>query len=218
MFSPLPDNGCMTHLGIILVGGGGHAQVVLDALLENATSVRGFVDDRANCPLAGVVDRLGGLETLNEDARVLLCIGDVATRRRVLGVLAGARIVGPVIHPSAVVSPSASIAEGAFVGPGAIINADARIGAHAIVNSGAIVEHDCRVGENTHVAPGAVLGGGVEVGSDSLVGMGSRVLPGVSIGTGSIIGAGAVVTVDVGDGETVVGVPGRVVVGDWERQ
>ena len=195
--------------GIILIGGGGHAKVVFDALRENDAVVSGFVDDSAHCALSGVLEHLGAVGGVDRDQPVIVAIGDVATRRRVLGEISGARMSGPVIHPSAVVSPSALLGDGVFVGPGAIINADARIEAHAIINSGAIVEHDCRIGINTHVAPGCVLGGGAVVGDDTLVGLGSRVLPGVKIGAGCVVGAGAVVIESVEAGVMVVGVPGR---------
>ncbi len=204
----------MTRHGIILVGGGGHAKVVFDALRAADAAVLGFVDDRRDCPLSGQLEHLGPIESLGDGAEVIIAIGDVATRRgvlvRMLERLGGVRVTGPVIHPSAVVSPSAALGEGVLIGPGVIVNADARIESHAIVNSGAIVEHDCRVGENAHVAPGCVLGGGVVVGEDTLVGLGARVLPGVVIGRGCVVGAGAVVVGGVGDGETVVGVPGKV--------
>jgi hypothetical protein len=69
-------------------------------------------------------------------------------------------VLRSVVHPAAVVAPSATIGAGTLVMPGAVVNAEARIGANAIVNSGAIVEHDCEVGEGVHIAPGAVLCGG----------------------------------------------------------
>jgi acetyltransferase-like isoleucine patch superfamily enzyme len=43
------------------------------------------------------------------------------------------------------------------------------------------------------------------------IGSGATILCGVTIGEGAMVGAGAVVTRDVQDGETVVGVPARVV-------
>lgn len=198
--------------GIILIGGGGHAKIVFDACRASDTLVRGFCDDHSPSPLSGSAEHLGKIQDAQSlDAPIIIAIGHVTTRRRVLNTrFSDARITAPVIHSSAIVSPSASIAEGVFVAPGAIVNADARIDAHAIINSGTIIEHDCRVGENTHVAPGTVLGGSVCVGIDTLVGIGARVLPGISIGNGCVIGAGAVVTRDVGNGETVVGVPGCV--------
>ncbi|HEU4691567.1 MAG TPA: hypothetical protein VFS23_24560, partial [Vicinamibacterales bacterium] len=42
------------------------------------------------------------------------------------------------------------------------------------------------------------------------IGSGATILCGITIGEGAMIGAGAVVTRDVGAGETVIGVPARV--------
>jgi UDP-perosamine 4-acetyltransferase len=121
----------------------------------------------------------------------------------------GAHGLAIIVHPSAVVSPSALIDHGVFIAPGAIVNAGAHVGRGAIVNSGAIVEHDCRIGECAHIAPGAILGGNVTVGPAALIGLGARVLPGVTIGQGAVVGAGAVVIENVSDGATVRGVPAR---------
>ncbi|NVB78331.1 MAG: hypothetical protein HOV81_08050, partial [Kofleriaceae bacterium] len=43
----------------------------------------------------------------------------------------------------------------------------------------------------------------------SYIGLGARVRDHISIGTRATVGMGAVVVGDVGDGETVVGVPAR---------
>ena len=202
----------MSARGILLIGGGGHAKVVFDTIRASGMGVIGYCDDNAHSAMSGTLEYLGAIGGASgHDAPVVIAIGDVGTRRRFIGELgSGARVAEPIIHPSAVVSASAELGEGVLVGAGAVINADARVGSHVIINSGVIVEHDCRIGENVHVAPGTVLGGGVSVGSDSLVGIGARVLPGVVVGAGCVVGAGAVVTRDVGDGETVVGVSGRV--------
>ena len=200
----------MPQAGIILIGGGGHAKVVYDTLQSSAQNVRGFLDDRTRCPLASTIPHLGPINQLDSDHEVILAIGDIGTRQRLLPRLADARLAGPVIHETAVVSSSASLGEAVFVGPGAIINADARFDRHAIINSGAIIEHDCRIGYNTHIAPAAALGGAARIGDNTLVGIGARILPGIEIGSGCTVGAGAVVTRHVPDNTRVVGTPARI--------
>lgn len=114
-----------------------------------------------------------------------------------------------VVHPSAVVSSSTKIQEGAQIMAGAIVQPGVQIGVNSIVNTGAIVDHDCIVGEHCHLAPGSTLSGGVTVGSETHVGVGATVIHGVTIGRSVLIGAGSVVVRDVPDGSKVVGVPAR---------
>lgn len=153
-------------------------------------------------PIAG--ERVASL--LAEGAVAHAAVGDGALRLQWMSALASARFKA-IIDPSAIVSVSAQIAEGVFVGPRAIINARATIEAAVIVNSGAIVEHDCIIGRGSHVSPGAILCGTVTVGALTHIGAGAVVLPGIRIGQRARVGAGAVVTKDVDDGSTVVGVP-----------
>ncbi len=113
------------------------------------------------------------------------------------------------IHPTAVVSPSASIGAGVFLGPLSVVNAGASIGVNTILNTGAIVEHDCRIGDHAHVATGARLASTVQVGRLAHVGAGATVKQCVRIGEGAIVGAGAVVVGEVEPWTTVAGVPAR---------
>ncbi|MEO1008630.1 MAG: NeuD/PglB/VioB family sugar acetyltransferase [Planctomycetota bacterium] len=196
----------MQH-GLLLIGGGGHARVVADAARAAGVELRGFADDDLEARVPGLA-HLGPLAAHHDAAGPwILCIGDVATRARVLDRLgAGARAV---VHPSAVVSPSADIEAGAFVGPGAIVNADARVGPHAIVNTAAVIEHDAVVAANAHVGPRAVLCGGIRVGRDTLIGAGAVLPPGVQVGDGAVVAAGAVAIRDVPPSARVAGVPAR---------
>jgi acetyltransferase-like isoleucine patch superfamily enzyme len=219
------------RLGDLLVlGAGGHGQVVAEAAHVQGWRVVGFLDDQI--PVGQVVGRWGVVnQNDHTTAAVIVAIGDNAVRGQLQqrtapgnapgnapGITPGSapapapgRVMATVVHPTACVSPSAVLGAGVFVGPHAIINAQAVIADGVIVNSGAIVEHDCRIGAFAHIAPGAALGGGVQVGSHTLVGLGSSLLPGVRIGDRAIIGVGAAVVRDVPAHVTVVGVPARII-------
>ncbi|MFO0834769.1 MAG: NeuD/PglB/VioB family sugar acetyltransferase [Phycisphaerales bacterium] len=206
-------------MNLVLLGGGGHALVVAEAAALAGYFVTGFYDDRTDAVLARRVAavRLGSLDDfLNADGATayIITIGDTATRaaleHRVRRGRPATRACRAIVHPRAIVSPSAELGAGVFVGPGAIVHSFAQVGEHAIINSGAIVEHECKVGEHAHIAPGAVLGGNVSVGRATLLGIGSRVIPRVKVGNECVVGSGAVVIRDVPDRARVVGVPARV--------
>lgn len=115
-----------------------------------------------------------------------------------------------LIHPTARVSRTAQIGEGAVISAGAIVAAHARIGRHVIVNRGALIGHHTALGDYVTVGPGANIGGCCDVGEATYIGIGAIVLDKLGIGTHSIVGAGAVVTKAVADRVQVMGVPARV--------
>ncbi len=209
---------------VILLGGGGHGVVVGDAARAAGYLVAGCLDDEpgiaGNVELAGL-KWLGGLDDLAEvsselsdDLLIHVAFGDGVLRRQWLEhahTSCPDASLTPIIHPSSIVSPSATIEDGAFIGPLAIVNARARIGRGTIVNSGAIVEHDCIIGPFAHIAPGAIQLWAATVGDDAMVGSGAKVLPGVEIGADCTLGSGAVATANLSPGTTATGVPARAV-------
>ena len=203
----------------VVLGGGGHAQVVIDCLLssEDATPVAVLdphcsAADVLGVPVEGGDEQLSELVASGVDGFVVGVghVGDPGLRRRLFE-LGRAHGLFPVtlIHPSASVSPFAVLDDGAQVMAGAVVHPGAVIGENALINTRAVVEHDCEVGDHAHVASGAVLAGNVRVGEGGLVGAGATVIQGVRIGEGAVVGAGAVVRQNVAPGTTVVGVPAR---------
>lgn len=196
---------------LVIIGAGGHGHVVADAVDPARWRLLGFADEHpedvtdAAHPLIDVDDEQAAA------AHFIVAVGDNTQRRRLFEQwLARGRVAGSVIHPSAIVSRSATLGGGVFIAPASVVNARAVVGDDVILNTGCIVEHDCVVGAHTHVAPRATLAGGVSVGESCLIGVGACVLPGVTVGAHAIVGAGAVVTRDVPARATVVGVPARV--------
>lgn len=209
------------RLRCVILGGGGHAEVVIEALMLEKAAVPWIVLDSNEAlwgtHLSGVLigggdERLPGLK----DEGVMSFVvglggtGDNGPRRRLF---AYAQKVGvcplTVRHPTAICSPSAWVGEGTVVLAGCIVGAHATLGSNVIINSGAIVEHDCRIGDHVHIASGAVLASAVSVEEGAHIGAGAVVRQGIRIGAGAIVGAGAVVIRDVGPGQTVGGVPAQ---------
>jgi UDP-perosamine 4-acetyltransferase len=206
---------------VVGIGAGGHARVLLDMIRAiGAWEIVGLLDmdERLWGRDVDGVTVIGGDSRLAElyqsgVTHAFIGIGssgESGPRKRAFNLVTGLgfRVV-QILHPSAAVSPAATLGPGAAVMASAVVNTGSRIGVNVIINTGAIVEHDCVVDDHAHIATGSRLGGGVHVGEGSHIGIGASIRQRISIGRGSIVGAGAVVVEDVPDGMVVVGVPAR---------
>lgn len=207
----------MSSISFVIFGAGGHAKVVADLVRACGHDVTGFIDTtqsaRKGESFAGSVI-LGGMEEARAHGatHAALGFGDNASRLALAGQLLQSGWQMPVlIHPSAVVSPSAEISDGTVIFATAVVQAAARIGKACIVNTAAIVEHDCDLADGVHLAPRSCLCGTVRIGRATFVGAGTVVREKITIGSGAKLGAGSVVVKNVADGSMAYGVPARVV-------
>ncbi|HXG05471.1 MAG TPA: acetyltransferase [Candidatus Binatia bacterium] len=208
----------MKRLRLAVVGGGGHARVVIDSA-ERAGRYRitAVFDDDPFARGRSVQGHpiVGGIEQLLRRwrdwcAAAVVAVGDNQTRCTVSQRLVEHGIpLATVVHPASVVAADAGLGPGSVVMALAVLNPGAVVGTGAVINTAASVDHECIVGDWTFIAPGARLAGGVRVADLAFVGTGASVIPGRRIGRGARVGAGAVVVRDVPDGVTVVGVPAR---------
>lgn len=204
----------MSVPAIVVYGGGGHGRVLLDLLRAlGRYDVVGVVDDHLR-PGDDVLGApvLGGSEVLAElrAREVTLAvngiggIGRIQSRIEVFDRLAAAGFSCPsLVHPRAVVEPSATLADGVQVLALAYVGSAATIGFGSLVNTAAVVNHDCVLGHCANVSPGGLLAGQVALGDRAMVGMGATLNVGVRVGDGSLIGNSAVVKADVDDGAVV---------------
>lgn len=204
---------------VLIIGAGGHGQVVADILLAAQSTGStlhplGFLDD--DVTLAGqtplglpVLGTASDASTVEHDG-IVVAIGDNTVRQEIFErlVAAGERLVR-VVHPSATIGSNVEIGAGTVVCAAAVVNPGSRVGSNVILNTGCIVEHHCFVGDNAHIAPRACLGGEAQIGAGAFLGIGSVILPGICIGEQSVIGAGAVVISHVAERVVAVGIPAK---------
>lgn len=209
----------MSTSDIVILGGGGHAKVLISVLRRLRTyAIVGYTAPEDNgvvleVPYLGTDDVLEAVRAARPFCAAVVGIGTVrpsplrAERRRWLETLGFA--LPPIVSPAATVNECVSIGEGTVVFDGVVINPGCRIGDCVILNTHCTVEHDCTVEDYVHVAPGATISGGVRVGAGSMIGAGATVIHSVSICEGCLIGAGATVTENISEPGVYVGTPVR---------
>jgi len=206
-------------LPLIVVGGGGHAKVLISTLLLQHRSVLGFVDPKPLLPpllgIAHLGDDCAAFLHPPDQVRLVNGVGSIDStvlRRAVYEKFRERQYVfDTVIHPSAIIAPEVHIEDGVQIMAGAVVQPGSRLGANVIINTGARVDHDCVIDAHSHVAPGVTLSGHVYIGKGAHVGTGASIIQGIKVNAGGIVGAGAVVIDDVPAGATVVGVPAKAV-------
>ena len=198
---------------LAIIGASGHGKVIADIAIACGISDIVFYDDRwqeigehYGCSVVGSADDGIAAGATEYDAAVV-AIGNAKTRFKIQSQLQ--KLAPALIHPSAVVSPTATIGQGTVVMPNAVVNAQTVIGDGVIINSSAVVEHDCKIGDYSHICPNAALAGGVTVGAQSWIGIGSSVIQLITIGNDVTVGAGSVIIRDIPNGYTVVGNPAK---------
>jgi sugar O-acyltransferase (sialic acid O-acetyltransferase NeuD family) len=212
----------LQEFDLFLLGGGGHARVLLDilslihpdwhiAILDRDISRYGT--QIMGAQIIGGDDLLEEISAMVPGARFSVgigTIGDSSPRKRLFdaGIALG---LSPetLIHPTAVVSKFARVDKGAQLLPACIVNSGVSIGHNVIINSGAVIEHDCVIKDHVHIASGATLSGTVTIGESAHVGAGATIRQCLHIGNGAIVGVGSVVVKDVPDGDVVIGVPAK---------
>jgi UDP-perosamine 4-acetyltransferase len=204
---------------IIVIGGGGHAKVLISLLGKLGTyAVLGYTDNvRGEAVLAakylGEDGELGEIKKKHPRAAAAIGFGGVEIseeRARMKARLEALGYVLPaIVSPHAVVNEGVEIGKGTVVFDGVIIQTGTRIGECAILNTACSIDHDCVIGDFVHIAPGVTLSGGVKVGRNCIVGAGATVIQYRTVGADCLIGAGATVIEDCLEPGVYVGTPAR---------
>lgn len=206
---------------VIVIGGGGHAKVIINMLKRiNTFNILGYIDTHDTGDVTGI-GYLGNHDVLKEikqnhsDCSAVLGIGNIniADSEKRAKIKEDLKSLGydlpTLIAPTAIVNSDVKIGKGTVIVDGAIINPGTRIGECAIINTSSSIDHDCVIGDCAHIAPGAILSGGVEVGDNSIIGAGAIIIQYKKISENCIVGAGATVVKDCTTPGVYVGTPAK---------
>ena len=205
---------------IIVIGGGGHAKVIISLIKKiEGWHLLGYLDDENKGKILGS-QYLGNdkhLKILKEkhpDCAAAIGVGSVAVsdkRRKIKEHLEASGFHLPaLVSPAAVVNEEVPIGQAAVILDGVVVGAGTKIGEGVILNTSCSVDHDCQIGDFVHVAPGVIVSGGVVVGKNCLLSTGCVVIQYRTIADNCLIGAGATVVDDCLKEGCYLGTPARL--------
>ena len=207
---------------LLIVGAGGFGRETAEAVravnqVQPTWNLLGFLDD-SPALLGGVVDGVpvvGPTSALcdHPDAQVVVTIGNsenFTIRRSVVDRLElPPHRFATIVHPAAVIPPSARVGEGTIILAGTVATSAVVIGAHVRVMPAVVFTHDDRVDDYVTLSTGVHLAGAVRICEGAYIGAGALIRDRRTVGEWALIGMGAAVTTHVPAFEVWAGTPAR---------
>ena len=185
---------------IIIIGGGGHAKVVISIIKKlKAYNIIGYTDLTDRGYLLGIPYIGTDNEVLNYSKQTLLALGigqinNLEFRRKIVSHFIDKDYTfATLISSNSIINEDVNVGVGTVVMDGVIINSCSLIGDYSIINTKVSVDHDCVIGDFVHIAPGATVCGNVRISDGSFVGAGTTIVNGVVLNHNSFIKANALV-------------------------
>jgi len=186
---------------ILLIGGGGHCESVIDVIeQENRFKIVGIIDKPE---LLGtkifnyeIIGNDSDLEKLSKKYKyAIITVGQIKSPSLRIKLFELAKqydfSMPTIISPRAYVSKYASIGCGTIVMHDALVNANASVGVNCIINTKSLVEHGCSIGNNCHISTASSINGGVRVEENCFIGSNATVVEYVVVAANSFIKAGS---------------------------
>lgn len=205
---------------IIIVGAGGFAREMYywinDTFSNDNYKIKGFLSYNQN-DLEGFnvkADIVGNDDNykIEENDRFIIAIGDIDIKKRAVNRLKkrSAKFIS-LIHPTAIIIPTAKIGEGVIICPFVTVCDHAQLGDFVTMNIYSTCGHDGKVGKYCILSPYAILNGFVVLEDEVFLGTHSTIIPYKKVGYKSKISANSVVMRDVPPNKMVFGVPGKAI-------
>lgn len=207
-------------MNLVIIGASGLAREVFDLAYTcyghlPEFTIKGFLSDGpSNIKEMGyppVLNTVDGYQI--EDNDVFFCaIGKVSDRKKTTEIILnkGGKFIN-LIHPTAIVSPSAKIGKGVAIKAFSSLASDVTIGDFVYLQSSVIIGHDVKIGNYCQVNSFSFFAGYVQVEDLCTINAGAKLIQNVKVGKGAVVGIGSVVLTRVKSETTVFGVPAKII-------
>ena len=188
---------------IILIGGGGHCESVIDVIEQESRFKIAGIIDKSEFMGSKIFDYKviasdDDLEKLAQKYRyAIVTVGQIKSPSLRIKLFDRAERIG-FIMPS-IISPRAYVSKHAYIGAGSVVmhdvmvNANARIGKNCIINTKSLIEHGSEVGDNCHISTAVCINGGVIIESSCFIGSNATLRDHIVVKSNSFIRAGSLV-------------------------
>ena len=170
----------MPEKKLLILGAGGFGQTIAEVaeLLGNWENIS-FVDDRwpeqqwLGCyPIVSNIQNLSLIK--QQDFEAILAVGNNQIRQKWQQLLLDLSIpITTIIHPHAVISPSAKIGRGVSIMAGCIVGTKTVIHDGVILNIGTLLDHDVIIEDFCHLSVGVKVAGGKRISQQTFLEVGT---------------------------------------------
>lgn len=147
---------------LLILGAGQYGQVAKEtAEAMGKFNKIAFLDDEAECAIGKLADyeKFAG-----KYSYAFVAIGNAELRSELLQKLEDVSyMLAVIVHPKAIVSPSAQIGKGSIVEAGAVINTNSVVAIGCFISANAVINHNSFVGDCCHIDCNATVPSGVVV-------------------------------------------------------
>lgn len=205
---------------IIIIGSGGHAQVVASEIIKSKKyELLGFVDKNNKKKIILKYKNInfriiGTLKEINKfdfsKIGFVCAIGDISLRYKIISDLNKkySKLKWKnVISDYSNVDGSTILGKGNMIISGATINVNCKIGNHNIINTNCSIDHNAKIGNFINISPGVNVAGSVKIKDKSFIGMNSSIKERIIVERNVVVGANSFVNINCKQNSTYFGIP-----------
>ncbi len=199
---------------IIIIGAGGHAVSIAEAVISNGDKILYFVDKYKYKQTILGYEVCKSIKKHKGIINIIIALGDNYQRQQVyllLNKLYSNINFPAIIHETAVVSKFSKIGKGSVVLQNAVVGSNSIIGSFCIINTSASIDHDSKMSNFSSLAPASVTGGNVKIGMRSALCINATIKHDVIINKDVVIGANSYVDKEVKSNLIVFGTPAKII-------